>query len=87
MNTNEIRVKMNGGHLVAQQNPDPNYDGISVYFEADNGSIVDVVIVECKEENDRKNIDTYCYANVFSEEWTNKFTLMGEDIREALSEE
>ena len=32
MNKNEIRVKINGGYLVAGRNPDPMYDGIYVGF-------------------------------------------------------
>lgn len=84
MQNKEIRVKMNGGYLVAQQNPDPNYDGISVFFESDDGQIIDVAIVECKEENGRNNIDAYLYENVFTDEWTKKFTLKGDDIRQAL---
>lgn len=28
MEANEIRVKVNGGYLIAGRNPDPDYDGI-----------------------------------------------------------
>ena len=56
MNANEIRVKVNGGYLVAKRNPDPNYDGICIVFETDDGDIIDVVLTECKAENDKKKI-------------------------------
>ena len=39
MNNNEIRVKVNGGYLVAGRNADPNNEGVYVVFETDNGDI------------------------------------------------
>ena len=85
MNNNEIRVKMNGGYLVAGRNPDPNYDGIYVVFEADDGTVIDVVLTECKEENNRKKIDVYCYEDVYTEDFTRKYTLDSEEIYKALN--
>lgn len=84
MNNNEIRVKMNGGYLVAGRSADPNYDGIYVVFEADDGTVIDVVLTECKQENDRKTIDVYCYEDVWTEDFTRKFTLDSEEIYKAL---
>ena len=84
MDNNEIRVKMNGGYLVAGRNADPNYDGIYVVFETDDGTVIDVVLTECKEENDRKKIDVYCYENVYTEDFTRKYTLDSEEIYKAL---
>lgn len=84
MNTNEIRVKMNGGYLVAGRNADPNYDGIYVVFETDDGTLIDVVLMECKEENNRKKIDVYCYEDVWTEDFTRKYTLDTEEIYNAL---
>ena len=84
MNNNEIRVKMNGGYLVAGRNADPNYDGIYVVFETDDGTVIDVVLTECKEENDRKKIDVYCYEDVYDEDFTKKYTLDSEEIYKAL---
>lgn len=81
----EIRVKVDGGYLVAMRNEDPDFDGISIIFETDNGDIVDVVLIECKEENDRKKIDVYCYEEVHTEDWTSKFTLATSEITEATS--
>ena len=84
MNNNEIRVKMNGGYLVAGRNVDPDYDGIYVVFETDEGTVIDVVLTECKQENDRKTIDVYCYEDVWAEDFTRKFTLDSEEIYKAL---
>jgi len=84
MNKNEIRVKMNGGYLVAGRNADPNYDGIYVVFETDDGTVIDVVLTECKEENNRKKIDVYCYEDVYDEAFTRKYTLDSEEIYKAL---
>jgi len=85
MNNNEIRVKMNGGCLVAGRNLDPNYDGIWVAFEADDGTVIDVVLTECKEENDRKTIDVYCYEDVYTDDFTKKYTLDSEEIYKAIN--
>ena len=85
MNRQEIRVKMNGGYLVAGRNADPNYDGIYVVFEADDGTMVDVVLTECKSENDKKTIDVYCFENVYTDEFTKKYTLDSEEIYKALN--
>ena len=84
MERNEIRVKMNGGYLVAGRNADPNYDGIYVVFETDDGCVIDVVLTECKEEYNRKKIDVYCYENVYDEDFTRKYTLDSEEIYKAL---
>lgn len=85
MNKNEIRVKMNGGYLVAGRNADPNYDGIYVVFETDEGTVVDVVVTECKTENNKKTIDVYCYEDVYMEDFTKKYTLDSEEIYKALN--
>ena len=84
MDNNEIRVQMNGGYLVAGRNPDQNYDGIYVVFETDDGTVIDVVVAECKEENNRKKIDVYCYEDVYTEDFTRKYTLDSEEIYKAL---
>ena len=85
MDKKEIRVKMNGGYLVAGRNVDSNYDGIYVVFETDDGTVIDVVLTECKEENDRKKIDVYCYEDVYNEDFTRKYTLDSEEIYIALN--
>lgn len=84
MDKNEIRVKMNGGYLVAGRNPDPDYDGIYIVFETDDGTVIDVVLTECKTENSRKKIDVYCYEDVYTEDFTRKYTLDSEEIYKAL---
>lgn len=85
MDKNEIRVKVNGGYLVAGRNSDPDYDGIYVVFETDDGYIIDVALTECKAENDYKKIDVYTYENVYTEEWTRKHTLDIEEIYKAIN--
>ena len=85
MNNNEIRVKVNGGYLVAGRNPDPDYDGIYVVFETDDGNIIDIVLTECKTENNRSKIDVYCYEDVWVEDFTRKYTLDNNEIYKAIS--
>lgn len=84
MQETEIRVKVNGGYLVAGRNQDPEYDGIYIVFETDDGDIVDVVTTECKE-NDKGKIDVYCYEDVYTEDYTKKYTLDSKEIYKAVN--
>lgn len=84
MERHEIRVKMDGGYLVAGRNQDPDYDGIYVVFETDDGDIIDVVTTECTAQNDYKKIDVYTYENVYDEDCTRKYTLDVKEIYKAL---
>ncbi len=81
---NKIRVKVNGGYLVAGRNPDPDYDGIYIVFETNNGDIVDIVLTEAKAEYNKEKIDVYCYEDVYTEDFTRKYTLDNKEIYKAL---
>lgn len=83
----EIRVKIPGGYIVTGRNPDPDYDGVYVVFESDEGDILDLALVECKAECERKKIDVYTYEDVNNEDYTRKFTLNVCDILTALAGE
>jgi hypothetical protein len=85
MDKNEIRVKVNGGYLVAGRNSDPDYDGIYIVFETDDGDIIDVVLTEVKAEHNKEKIDVYCYENVYNEDFTRKFVLDIKEIYKALN--
>ena len=85
MNNNEIRVKINGGYLVAGRNPDPEYDGIYIVFETDDGTLIDVAVAECPRQDDLKRISVYTYEDVYTEDWTRKYNLDVKDIYEALN--
>lgn len=84
MKNETIKVKVNGGYLVAGRNSDPDYDGIYIVFETDEGDIIDVVLTECKAQNDYKKVDVYTYENVYTEEFTRKYTLDNKEIYNAL---
>ena len=84
MNNNEIRVKVNGGYLVAGRNTDPDYDGIYIVFETDDGTIIDIVVTECKTENNKSKIDVYCYEDVYTEDFSKKYILDVKEIYKAL---
>ena len=86
MDKNEIRVKVNGGYLVAKRNPDSDYDGIYIAFETDDGYIIDVVSTECTAQNDYKKIDVYYYEDVYTEGFTRKHTIDIEEIYKVLNE-
>lgn len=86
-NKNEIRIPMHGGYLIATASIDPDYPGICVMFETNEGTLIDVVYAETKAENEKKKIDVYCYENAYNEDFTRKYTLNVKDIYEAISEE
>ena len=85
MENKEIRVKVNGGYLVAGRNPDPDYDGIYIVFETDEGDIIDIVLTEVKAEHNKKKIDVYCYENVHNEDFTRKYTIDTDEAYRALN--
>ena len=85
MNNNEIRVKVNGGWLVAGRNDSLLYDGIYIVFETDEGDIIDIVLTECGDMNNRDKVDVYCYEDVYNEDFTKKFTLDNKEIYKALN--
>lgn len=85
MKENQIRVKVEGGWLVAGRNADPDYAGIYIIFETDDGDLIDVVLTECKAQNDYKKIDVYCYEDVWTEDFTRKYTLDTEEIDRAIN--
>lgn len=87
MDKNEIRVKVNGGYLIARKNSDPDHDGIYIVFETDDGYIFDVVLTECKTENNKNKIDVYCYEDVYTEDFTKKYTLDSQEMYKAINEE
>lgn len=84
MERNEIRVKMNGGYLVAGRNADPNYDGIYIVFETEDGMVINVVSTECKSENGKNKIDVYYYEDVYTEDFTRQYTPDSDQIYLAL---
>ena len=85
MSDNEIRVKVNGGYLVAGRNIDPDYDGIYIVFETDDGDLVDVVLTEAKSEYNKEKIDVYCYEDEYDDDFTRKYTLDSKKIYRALN--
>lgn len=85
MNNNEIRVRVNGGYIIAGRNVDPDYDGIYVAFETDDGGIIDIVLTEAKAEFNKEKIDVYCYEDVYDEDFTKKYTIDIKEINKALN--
>ena len=84
MNNEKIKVELaGGGAIIAERNPDPDYDGVSVYFKTEKGGIVSIVCVECKAENNYNKIDVYTYEDETSDEFTRKFTLDNDTINKS----
>jgi hypothetical protein len=84
--TEKIKVPVNGGYLVAERNPDPDYDGITIYFESDKGTIADIVLTEAKAINDYKQIDIYVYDNEYDEDWTSTTSVNTDEYKKAFNE-
>lgn len=85
--SDQIRVKVDGGYLVAQRNADPDYDGISVMFETDERDIIDIVLIESPNDTERKITNVYTYEDVYQEDFTKKYVIKHDDIYRALYEE
>lgn len=84
MSNENIKIELaGGGAIIAERNPDPDYDGVSVYFETEKGGIVSIVCVECKAENNYNKIDVYTYEDETSDEFTRKFTLDNDTIKKS----
>ena len=47
--------------------------------------LYDIVTTEAKSEYNKELIDVYCYENVYTEDFTKKFTLDTEEIYKALN--
>lgn len=83
----QIRVKVEGGFLVAERNPDPDYNGITLFFETDNGDFVDLALAECKAEDGYKKTQIYMYEDVWDEDYTRKFSIDHEELCRAISDQ
>lgn len=82
-----VRVKVDGGHIIAGRNPDPSYDGVCVMFETNAGDIIDLVLIESPDETERKVTNIYMYEDVYCEDFTRKYVIKHDDIYRALDEE
>ena len=82
----QIRVKVDGGYLVAERNMDLSYDGINVVYETDKGDIVDIVLVESPNETERKVTNVYTYEDEYDEDFTRKYVIKHDHIHKALYE-
>ncbi|MBD5585061.1 MAG: hypothetical protein HDQ88_08260 [Clostridia bacterium] len=56
------------------------YPGVSIDIENDDGTIIDLCLVEGPSDEDVINI--YIYGDAHSDEYTEKVTVKGEDIRD-----
>ena len=69
--------------LIAEENPDPNYiDNGYGYFD-----YIDITRVECDKDDNYDTVQTYLYKDIYNEDWTQKFNLYIEEIKEMFKEE
>lgn len=85
MDNTKIKVKVNGGYIVAGRSTDQNNDGIYIAFETDGGDIIDMVLTEAKAEYNKEKVEVYCYENVYHKDFTRKFTIDIKEIYKALN--
>lgn len=83
MKNSEIRIRVDGGFLVSHRNEDPDYDGVYICFESDDGDVTNIVFAETNPRNNNKVIDVYSYADIHSKESTSAFSIKTEDFNEA----
>ena len=77
--------------LIAEENPDLDYKGVSIYLKIDNDrgyfDYIDITRVECDKDDNYNIIQTYLYKDIYNEDWTQKFNLNIEEIKEMFAEE
>lgn len=95
MNINEIRMKTDTGTLILYGDFEKQTAGIA--FIPENATEeIDIAYVKCTDDNGNdayepkhemlKNIHTYCYEDVWSEDYTHDFTISSEDACRSLTE-
>lgn len=78
MNNNELKIKINGGELVAQVGSDPDFPSIYLFLRRDNGNEYDLAVAEAPITG--KNVSVYTYKNPEIDDWTDKFTITAEQL-------
>lgn len=72
--------------LIAEENPDPDYKGVHIYLKIydDYGNFdsIDIARVESDRDDNYNIIQTYLYKDIYNEDWTQKFNLDIEEIKE-----
>ena len=76
---NKIKIKMEGGHLVATKHEGSDYKGLYIAFEADNGEIIEIVAAEMNKEIG-DNLKVYCYQDPFVDEATDTYLIKKEEL-------
>lgn len=80
----ELSTGVNGGSLVASVSRDVDYPSIGICYQTEDGDLLDIAVAECKRESGNQNIDVYVFEDVYTEDYTRKFTLKKADIDEAM---
>lgn len=79
-----MELNISRGKLSVESNTDPDYPGFSIGYCTEDGDYIDLVLIECKAENNYNIIDVYEYSDVTTEDYTRKFSINVEDIYKAL---
>lgn len=74
-------ISVNGGKLVVENNPDPDYLGFSLSFQSDTGVETPILLVESTASEEYKKTNVYCYEDPEIEEWTRKFSVDHEKMQ------
>ena len=78
----ELKIKINGGTLVAGAYDDPNNSSVFICFETEEGDIIDIATASTHGNN--KNIHVYVFEDVTAEDPTYEFILKHKEMLEAL---
>ena len=85
MKEGTIRVRVNGGFLIANRNASLDGDGICIMFETNDGDIIDIVTAECRKSELKRKIHIYSYMDVYSDDYTSKSIIDIDKIYDALN--
>lgn len=83
---NQARIKIPGGELVAEENPNPEYPGICVYLELDSGDIMDLVLMENHNQDGKSTIEVYGYEDVWNEDWIQKYSIDMSEVKKVFED-
>lgn len=83
---NQIRIKIPGGELVAEESPDSEHPGICVYLELDSRDIMALALMEHRTQDGKSTIEVYGCEDVWSENWFKKYSIDLSEAKEAFED-
>ena len=83
---NQVRIKIPGGELVAEESSDPGHPGICVYLELESGDIMDLTLIEHHNQDGKSTIEVYGYEDVWNENWTQQLSIDVSEVKKVFED-